>query len=138
MIGKELYDHNICLTEDKILMLALFKVGNSFKFIEDYGIIYIQNDLSICHTWSVSYSKRIIHDFFMLSIIFYNLTKNTSEIQIVVEELKKHFNEFSTMLDYSHKILFLKLYKNILKRGNFPESDKKVLKYLMNKNKKNF
>ena len=113
LIGKELYDHNICLTEDKILMLGLFKVAKSFEFIEEYGIIYIQNADSICHTWSLYKSKRIIHDFFMLSIIFYNLTKNTEEVQIVVNELKKHFKEFSTMLDYSHKILFIELYNVI-------------------------
>ena len=50
----------------------------------------------------------------MLSIIFFNLTKNTEEIQIVVNELKVHFREFSFILDDAHKFLFVKLYNDIL------------------------
>ena len=136
-LGKEIYEHNICLTEDKILTFGLFKVANSFKYIEDYGIIYIENPYSICHTWSVSKSKRIIHDFLMLSIIFFNLTKNTEEIQIVVNELKVHFREFSFILDDVHKFLFVKLYNDILNCKTVLESEKKILSNLMNDNKDN-
>ena len=136
-LGKEINEHNICLTEDKILTFGLFKVANSFKYIDYYGIAYIENPNSICHTWSVSKSKRIIHDFFMLSLIFFNLTKNTEEIQIVVDELKIHFKEFSTILDDEHKFLFMKLYNDILNCKTVLESEKKILSNLMNYNKDN-
>ena len=136
-LGKVIYEHNICLTEDKILTFGLFKVANSFKYIEEYGIVYIENPNSICHTWSVSKSKRIIHDFFMMSIIFFNLTKNTKEIQIVVNELKVHFREFSTLLDDDHKLLFIKLYDDILNCKTVLESEKKILSNLMEDNKDN-
>ena len=131
-LGNEIYEHRICLTEDKILMLGLFKVANSFKFIDVYGIVYIENPNSICHTWSKTKKKRIIHDFFMLSVIYYNLTKNTNEIQIVVEEFKKHFGEFSTYLDKRHKKIFLKLYNNLLNCSNVLGSEKKILINTMN------
>ena len=137
-LGNLIYEHNICLTEDKILILGLFKVAYSFKFIDVYGIIYIENPLSICHSWSNSKSKRIIHDFFMLSVIFFNLTKETDEIQIVVNELKKHFREFSIMLDKNHKILFKKLYNDLLENNNVLGSEKNILINLMNDNKNNF
>lgn len=131
-LGNEIYEHRICLTEDKILILGLFKVANSFKFIDVYGIIYFENPDSICHTWSKTKKERIIHDFFMLSVIYYNLTKNTNEIQIVVEEFKKHFWEFSTSLDTSHKKIFLKLYNNLLNCSNVLDSEKKILINTMN------
>lgn len=131
-LGNEIYEHRICLTEDKILMLGLFKVANSFKFIDVYGIVYIENPNSICHTWSKTKKKRIIHDFFMLSVIYYNLTKNTNEIQFVVEEFKKHFGEFSTYLDKRHKKIFLKLYNNLLNCSNVLGSEKKILINTMN------
>ena len=137
-LGTEIYEHRICLTEDKILILGLFKVANSFKFIDVYGMIYFENPDSICHTWSISKRKRVIHDFFMLSVIYFNLTKNTDEIQIVVDEMKKHFDEFSTLLDENHKILFMKLYKDILKCNNVLESEKKILINLMNNNKDSY
>ena len=132
-MGNEIYEHRICLTEDKILMLALYKVARSFKFIDDYGIIYIENPDSICHTWSNSKSKRIIHDFFMLSLIYFNLTKNTDEILIVIYEMKKHFKEFSNMLDEYHKKLFIKLYNDILNCSNVLESEKKKFNFVFYK-----
>ena len=107
--------------------MGLFKVAYSFKFIDVYGIVYIENTESICHTWSNSKSKRIIQDFFMLSVIFFKLTKETDEIQIVVDELKKHFREFSTILDKNHKILFKKLYNDLLENNNVLDSEKKIL-----------
>ena len=130
-LGNEIYEHQICLTEDKILIFGLFKFAKSFKFIDVYGIIQYENPESVYHTWSISKQKTIIHDFFMLSYIFYKLTKETDEIQIVVEELKKHFGEFSKMLDETHQKLFMKLYNDILNCNSVLESEKKILINLM-------
>ena len=132
LIGNEINLHNICLTEDKILMFSLFKVAYSFKFIDLYGIIYIDNTDSVCHTWSITKSSRIIHDFFMLSVIFFNISKNTDEVQIVVEELKKHHKEFSMMLDDNHKKLLIKLYNDLLNCNHVLKSEKNEIIKLMN------
>ena len=137
-LGKEIYEHNICLTEDRILIFGLFKVAKSFKFIDVYGMVYIENTNSVIHTWPYTKQKRIIHDFFMLSVIFFNLFKNSDNIQIVVDEMKKHFTEFSLMLDDNHKILLKKLYNDILNCNNVLESEKKILINLMQENKNNF
>ena len=98
----------------------------------------MENSDSICHSWSNSKQKRIIHDFFMLSLIYFNLTKKTDEIQIVVDELKKHFREFSIMLDKEHKILFKKLYDDLLENSNVLDSEKNILLNLMNDNQHNW
>ena len=136
-LGNEIYEHNICLTEDKILMFGLFKVSNSFKFINVFGIIYVENLESVCHTWTKTQSQRIMHDFFMLAVIFYSLSKNSEEVQIVVDEIKKHFKEFSIMLDKNHKKLLLKLIKELLINKYVQEPEKKLIIKLFDNNKDN-
>lgn len=54
ILGKEIFEYNIYLTEDKILTVSLFQVAKSFKFIDIFGIIYIENPDSICHNWTIS------------------------------------------------------------------------------------
>jgi len=137
LIGNDIYKHNICLTEDKIFVFGLFKIANSFKFIDIYGIIYVENQDSICHTWSITKQKRIIHDFFMLSIIFFKLSKHSKEVQIVVDEVKKHFNDFSSKLDENHKKLLINLYKDLISNENIIKSEKELLDKLMIENKAN-
>ena len=136
-LGNEIYEHNICLTEDKILMFGLFKVSNSFKFINVFGIIYVENLESVCHTWTKTQSQRIMHDFFMLAVIFYSLSKNSEEVQIVADEIKKHFKEFSIMLDKNHKKLLLKLIKELLINKYVQEPEKKLIIKLFDNNKDN-
>ena len=137
ILGNEIYNHNICLTEDKIFTFGLFKVSNSFKYINVYGIIYVENLESVCHTWSKTKTQRIIHDYFMLSVIFYNLSKNSEEVQIVVDELKKHFKEFFLMLDKDHKKILMNLYDRVLKNKNILEKEKKLIKIKRDENKNN-
>ena len=58
-IGEKVYKQNINFGEDRIVNFFLFKVANSFKFIQEYGIFYIYNPFSIIH----SYNKvSILHD----------------------------------------------------------------------------
>ena len=59
ILGKNIYNQYINFGEDRIVNFVLFKTANSFKFIEEYGIIYIYNPFSIFH----SYNKELItHD----------------------------------------------------------------------------
>ena len=74
----------------------------------------------------------------MLSIIFFKLSKNTNEVQVVVDEVKKHFIEFSSMLDNNHKKLFKNLYKDLITNKNIINSEKDVLDKLLIENKANF
>ena len=126
-IGNYIKEHNICLTEDKIFTFGLFKVANSFKYINIFGIVYIENIDSICHSWPIKKQKRIIHDFFMLSVIFYKLSKNTDEVQIVVDEFKKHYKEYSLFLDNEHKILLENLKQSLLNNTHILEKEKKLI-----------
>jgi hypothetical protein len=91
----------------------------------------MENIDSICHSWPINKKKRIIHDFFMLSVIFYKLSKNTDEVQIVVDEFKKHYKEYSTLLDYEHKILLTDLKLKLLNNKHILTREKKLITELM-------
>ncbi len=71
LLGNFIYDYKIFLTEDKIFTVAIYKVANSFRFIDIYGIIYIENPYSVCHSWLKSKKQRILTDFLLFAIIYY-------------------------------------------------------------------
>jgi len=135
LLGHEIFKHKIFLTEDKIFTFSLFKVANSFKFIDTYGIIYVENPISICHSWIKSKKQRILKDFLLFCIIFYNLNKDNEKIQIVVEDLKIRFFEYDKYLEGEYKKLFIGLYTNLLKNENIIDSEKEILKNLIKKTK---
>ena len=57
LLGEKIYKSFHNYGEDRIVNFVLFKVANSFKFIEEYGIIYYYNPLSVCN----SFKKEIIY-----------------------------------------------------------------------------
>ena len=127
LLGNFIYDYKIFLTEDKIFTVAIYKVANSFRFIDIYGIIYIENQYSVCHSWLKSKKQRILTDFLLFAIIYYEITKDSEEIQIIVEDLKIRYNEYNTVLEGKYKKLFIELYNNILKCKNILDSEKQIL-----------
>ena len=127
LLGNFIYDYKIFLTEDKIFTVAIYKVANSFRFIDIYGIIYIENQYSVCHSWLKSKKQRILTDFLLFAIIYYEITKDSEEIQIIVEDLKIRYNEYNTVLEGKYEKLFIELYNNILKCKNILDSEKQIL-----------
>lgn len=135
LLGKEIFEYNTYLTEDKILTVSLFQVAKSFKFIDIYGIIYVENPNSICHSWTMTKRKSIMADFLLFSIVFFKLKKNREEVRIVMEDLKIRFNEYCDILDDKYKKLLIKLYNDVLKCSYIKDKDKRQLINLININK---
>ena len=132
LLGNFIYNHKIFLTEDKIFTVALYKVANSFKFIDIYGIIYNENPNSICHSWLKSKKQRILQDFLLFAIIFFDLYKDSEEIQIVVEDLKIRAFEYNIFLEGKYKLLLHKLYRNILGSKKILDSEKEIITKIIN------
>ena len=85
ILGENIYNQYINFGEDRLVNFVLFKTANSFKFIEEYGIIYIYNEFSILH----SYNKELIaHDELINLMNIYNFTKNSYNSRIVIYEIK--------------------------------------------------
>jgi len=135
ILGKEIFEYNIYLTEDKILTVSLFQVAKSFKFIDIFGIIYIENPDSICHNWTKNKEKIILSDFLLFSIIFFKLKKNREEVKLVMEDLKIRFNEYCAILEGKYIKLLIKLYNDVLNCDYIKDKDKNQLLNLININK---
>ena len=108
-IGEHIYSQYLNFGEDRIVNFVLFRVAKSFKYINEYGIIYYYNKLSVYN----SYNKELIlHDELINLFNIYNFTKNTIYLNIL-----------------SYEIFFR--WKSIILPG-LNKENKKDIKYLIN------
>ena len=66
-LGKKRYSIYNCWTEDIITLLIIFKYANSFIFINKYGIIHMENNVTT--TYSLDFELKIISEINLLEII---------------------------------------------------------------------
>ena len=83
-LGEELYTQKIFYGDDRIVNFILFKVANSFKFIEEYGIIYYSTKNSILNS---NKKRRNCHDELINIQNIFNFTKNSLDSQIAAYEI---------------------------------------------------
>ena len=84
-LGEDIYTRKMFYGDDRLVVFVLFKVANSFKFINLYGIAYNYSPTSIMH---VNDTKiRNCHDELFNIMSIYNYTKNTSDIIIAAYEI---------------------------------------------------
>ena len=126
LLGEKIYKSFYNYGEDRIVNFILFKVANSFKFIEEYGIIYYYNPYSVCN----SFKKEIIaHDELINLMSIYNFTKNSSDLEIIIYELKYRWNKtINPGLNNENKQYAKKLIKFLLISKFIKKKDKKQLK----------
>ena len=86
---------------------VLFRIANSFKYIGKYGILHYKNTSIVQKLWN---NYTYYNEIFNIQHI-YNLTKNTSDINICVFELLKY--EINIMLGKKNK-QFKKLVNRII------------------------
>lgn len=83
-LGENIYTQNLNFGEDRIINFIFFRVAQSFKYINLYGIIYYYNSLSIYN----SYKKELIVKDELINLMsIYNYTKNSSLISILIYEI---------------------------------------------------
>ena len=84
-LGDWIYKEKVNYGDDRIINFVLFKIAYSFKFIEEFGLIYYENN-----AFSISNSLTNIsrcHDELINIMSIFNITKNTNDISIVIYEL---------------------------------------------------
>ena len=89
LVGFSVYNQKINYGGDRIINFFLFKVANSFKFIQEEGIIYNLNNKSITH---LNYYIKDCHDELINLKSIYNFTKNTREVEVVSYEIVDRWN----------------------------------------------
>ena len=128
IVGSYIYRKKINYGDDRIINFILFKVANSFKYINEYGIIYNYNNNSITHL--NSYINNCYDELINIMSI-YNYTKNNKESEIVAFEIVYRWdtiifpgldlNNFKVMKKLINKLVMNKYicYKNKLKLLSF-------------------
>ena len=89
IVGSNIYNKKINYGDDRIINFILFKVANSFKYIQEYGIIYNYNNNSITHLNSFINNCK---DELINILSIYNYTKNSKEVEIVPFEIIFRWN----------------------------------------------
>ena len=129
-LGEKIYNQYINFGEDRIVNFVLFKVANSFKFIDSHGIIYIYNPLSILHSYN---KKSIAHDELINLMNIYNYTKNTSDIKILLFEIKYRWKTIIRPgLNEENKNTINYLINSLLNCTLLGKNEKKILNNYIN------
>ena len=83
-IGKWIFEEKVNYGDDRIINFALFRIANSFIFIEEYGFIYYYNPSSIINGMN---NMAKCHDELINIMSLFNFTKNSVESEIVLYEI---------------------------------------------------
>ena len=129
VLGEDIYNKYINFGEDRIVNFILFKVANSFKFIEEYGIIYIYNPLSIFH----SYNKELIAQDELINLMnIFKFTKNSTDLKIVSYEIQYRWKSIiKPGLNQNNKLTIQNLIELLLNSKFIGKNDKDKLKKYM-------
>lgn len=84
VIGDNIFTKNINFGEDRIVNFVFFFVAQSFKYINEFGIIYYNNSESIYNSYK---NELITHDELINLMSIYKFTKESYIIKILSYEL---------------------------------------------------
>ena len=130
ILGEDTYTENICYCEDRIVNFGLFRIANSFKFINRYGIVHNNNPSSVGYTWK---KKKQFHDELLNVLSIYNLTKNSSDSKLAAIQFEIMWDWSSKGLSFENKELAKYVYYTILNETYISQFRKKKLTKLVGK-----
>ena len=84
LLGKEIFESNISWSEDRIVNFAIFKVANSFKFINIFGIVHQRLQLSVGNNWIKTKIDKIITDEFSYILSVYKINRNIHNVNLIL------------------------------------------------------
>ena len=118
MLNFVIYTEKVFFYESQIINFGLFKVANSFKFININGIIHM-------HNIKLKTDKnQYIHDNIKYITSLFKITQNSKEVEIAIYELENSLSLLTNELNEDNKNLIWNLFKEISK-SKFISEDKK-------------
>ena len=118
MLNFVIYTEKVFFYESQIINFGLFKVANSFKFININGIIHM-------HNIKLKTDKnQYIHDNIKYIISLFKITQNSKEVEIAIYEFENSLSLLTNELNEDNKNLIWNLFKEISK-SKFISEDKK-------------
>ena len=132
LLGDWIYKEKVNYGDDRIVNFVLFKIANSFKFVDELGIVYYYNNpLSISH--SLTNISRC-HDELINIMSIFNITKNTYEINIVIYELRFRWDWIIIPgLNRQNKEYAQKLLNQIINSKFISKNDTIIINFFLNK-----
>jgi len=136
-IGKNLYQQKMFYGDDRLINFILFRVANSFKFIQEYGIIYYYTYNSIVHS-----NKKIIkirkirncNDELINMMNIFKFTKNSKDSEIASFEVKCRWNKYILPgLNREKKNIAIKFLEQILNSKFINKENKEIIYNLLKK-----
>ena len=118
MLNFVIYTEKVFFYESQIINFGLFKVANSFKFININGIIHM-------HNIKLKTDKnQYIHDNIKYITSLFKITQNSKEVEIAIYEFENSLSLLTNELNEDNKNLIWNLFKEISK-SKFISEDKK-------------
>ena len=116
-----IYSEKIFFFESQIINYGLFKIANSFKYINKKGIIHIHKKKIVID------EKQFYHDNIKYVISLFKNTQNINEIDIVIFEFENFFDSYPKELIKEQKKILFELFNEIMACKFINEEKKKEL-----------
>ena len=133
-IGKNIYQQKMSYGDDRLINFILFRVANSFKFIQEYGIIYYYTNNSIVHSNKAIRKIRNCNDELINLMNIFKFTKNSKDSEFAVFEVKYRWNKLILPgLNRENKNYAIKFLEQIINSKFINKENKEIIYNLWNK-----
>ena len=131
-IGKDYYSENIKIENDVILLFSLFRMADSYQYINEIGYYYIRNhNDSITNSWkNPKLARAVIHGIFVNIKFLYIKTGNSSlEKSFCLYKLQQGFKRYLQCFKNAKKEYFFirHVLKLLLKSPYFLNNEKMII-----------
>ena len=128
LLGEEIFESNISWSEDRIVNFAIFKVANSFKFINIFGIVHQRLQLSVGNNWIKTKIDKIISDEFSYILSVYKINRNIYSIsKYISNELRNIKKMYKNINKNTKKNIMIQILKSKYISKN---EKKKILRFI--------
>ena len=134
-IGKDYYNELIRIENDVILLFSIFKMADSYQYINETGYYYVRtNNDSITNIWKMpEVSKSVVHGIFVNVKFLYQKTGNSIlDKMLCVFKLKQSFKRYIICFSMAEKEYdFMKnVLKLLLNSTYISNDDKTIISYI--------
>ena len=119
----------LCNAEDDVIVLMIFKVSNSFRFIPIYGLFHLISKITATHT--LPKNHILFSKLYFLDLLFDHTGNNTKEKKYVVENaiIIKNFIEYKNFtFNKKNRKYLSKILKKVFRCKYISKKNKKYLK----------
>ena len=107
LLNSFIFSEKLFFYESQVINFALFKIANSFKFINKNGIIHIHKEKIINN------KNQYFHDKLKYAMSLYKITQNSKNVKISIFEFENALNLYSSDINEDNKKLVNDAFKEI-------------------------